>query len=63
MEALMNFSHRYLAPFVTGVCIAGATVAGDVPALVALILAAGFTGYISLPAGGRWIKRLSGVAS
>jgi hypothetical protein len=43
--------------------MAGATVAGDVPAIVALILAAGFTGYISLPAGGRWIKRLSGVAS
>ena len=59
----MNFLHRYLAPFVTGVCMAGATVVNDIPAIVALIMAAGITGYISLPAGGRMIKRISGISA
>ena len=63
MEALVNFLHRYMAPFVTGVCMAGATVVHDVPAIVVLTLVAGICGYISLPAGGRMIRRISGVAS
>jgi len=63
MEALTNFAHRYIAPFVTGVCMAGATVVNDVPAIAALIMAAGISGYISFPAGGRWIKRMTGVTS
>lgn len=60
MGTFVGFLHRYLAPFVTGVCMAGATVVHDVPAIVALTLAAGISGYISLPAGGRMIRRISG---
>ena len=61
MEALMNILHRYLAPFVAGFCMAGATVVHEVPLVAVLLLAAGVSGYISLPAGGRMIKRIAGM--
>lgn len=59
----MNFLHRYLAPFLTGVCMAGVTVAQGVPWIAALILAGGVLGYFSLPAGGRTIRRFAGISS
>jgi hypothetical protein len=63
MGVLVAFLHRWLSPFVAGACVAGITVVNDISAIVALILAAGISCYVSLPAGGRKIKRLFGVAS
>ena len=37
MGGFVDFLHRYLAPFVTGVCMAGVTVVHDVPAIVGSI--------------------------
>jgi hypothetical protein len=60
---MIKFLHRYLAPFLTGVCMAGVTVVDNVPAMVILVLAAALLGFASLPAGGRMLNRLSGVGS
>jgi hypothetical protein len=60
MGALIKFLHRYLAPFLTGVCMAGVTVVDNVPAMVILVLAAAVLGFASLPAGGRMIGRIAG---
>ena len=63
MDMLIAFTYRYLSPFVAGVCVAGASVVSGVPATVALLLAAALFGFLSLPAGDRVIRRISGVAS
>ncbi len=60
MGVLVAFVHRYLSPFATGVCVAGATVVGSVPMMVVLLLAAALFGFFSLPAGGRMIGRIAG---
>jgi hypothetical protein len=62
MDALVNFSQRYVAPFLTGVCFAGATVAHDLPSVAALVLAGSVLGFVSFPASSRMIRRISGVA-
>ena len=61
MGVLVAFLHRYLSPFVTGICVAGAVVVDNVPMTVVLILAAVVSGFFSLPAGGRVIGRISGA--
>ena len=61
MGVLIAFLHRYLSPFVTGVCAAGATVVDNVPMMVVLLSATALFGFFSLPAGGRVISRLSGA--
>ena len=63
MEALIDFLHRYLAPFLTGVCMAGATVVHSVPQAAVLLVVAVVFGYFGFPAGGRMIKRITGVSS
>jgi hypothetical protein len=63
MGPMYEFLQRYLAPFVTGVCMAGATVVHEVPVVVVLVLAGGMSGFLSFPAGARMIQRLSGVSS
>ena len=63
MGVLVAFLHRYLSPFVAGVCLAAATVVGNVPMTVALVLAAGLFGFFGLPAGGRMIGRIAGAPS
>ena len=63
MRVLIAFLHGYLSPFMTGACMAGATVAEPVPAAVALLLAAVVFGYASFPAGARMIERLAGISS
>ncbi len=63
MGGLVAFLHRYLSPFVTGVCVAGATVVDNVPMAVGLVLAAVLFGFFSLPAGGRVIRRIAGAPS
>ena len=59
MDVLVAFLHRYLSPFVTGACIAGATVVDNVPMIVVLLLATALFGFFSLPAGGRVIRRIA----
>lgn len=63
MDALVKFSQRYVAPFLTGICFAGATVASEVPSVVALVLVGSVLGFVSFPAAGRMIRRISGAAS
>ncbi len=63
MGVLVAFLHRYLSPFVTGVCVAGATAVDNVPMAVVLVLAAVLSGFFSLPAGSRVIGRIAGAPS
>ncbi|MFQ5564900.1 MAG: hypothetical protein ACE5EU_00850 [Paracoccaceae bacterium] len=63
MSVLVAFLHRYLSPFFTGVCAAGATVVDNVPMIVVLVLATALFGFLSLPAGGRMIGRIAGMPS
>ena len=63
MEMMVNFLHRYLAPFIAGMSMAAATVVHHGMASVLLVLTAGVFAYVSLPAGGRTVRRLAGVPS
>jgi hypothetical protein len=62
MRVLGEFLHRYLSPFLTGASMAAITVVADPPVVVLLLTAAGVFGYLSLPAGGRAIRRATGAA-
>jgi len=61
MNAFVSFLHRYLAPFLAGICAAGASVASSGAVMAVLALAAAALLGISLPAGGRAIRRMVGV--
>ena len=61
MRPMIDFLQRYLAPFVAGVCMAGATVVHNIPVVLLLALAGGVFGFFSLPAGGRVIRRIAGL--
>ena len=63
MSVLIAFLHRYLSPFVAGVCVAWATIAGSVPMIVLLLTATVLFVFLSLPAGGRVIRRIAGAPS
>ena len=63
MRFLIAFLHRYLSPFVTGVCVAGATVVDNVPMMLVMLLATALFGFFSLPPGGRMIGRIAGAPS
>ena len=58
MSILVAFLHRYLSPFVTGVCVAWATIVDNVPMMVVLLLVAALFSFVSLPAGVGMIKRI-----
>jgi hypothetical protein len=60
MTIVMNVLHRYVAPFLMGVCMAAATVMPDMASMVMSLTAAGVYCFFSLPAGGRMIARLTG---
>ena len=55
----LNVLHRYVAPFLMGVCMAVTTVMPDMASMVTSLTAAGVYGFFSLPAGGRMITRLT----
>jgi hypothetical protein len=60
MSTQATFLHRYVLPFMAGVCMAGATVGTDsFPAIVLLLCGLGLA-FASLPAGARMIARLAG---
>ena len=59
MTIVMNVLHRYVAPFLMGVCMAATTVMPDMASMVASLAAAGVCCFFSLPAGGRTIARLT----
>jgi len=61
MTIVLNFLHRYVAPFLMGVCMAATTVVSDMASMVALLSAAGAAGFLSLPAGGRLFARFTGT--
>lgn len=60
-ELFVAFLHKYLAPFMAGVCMASAAVVGDVPVVFALFAAACIFAFAGFPAGGRAMKRMAGV--
>jgi hypothetical protein len=55
---VLNVLHRYVAPFLMGVCMAATTVMPDMASMVTSLTAAGVFGFLDLPAGGRMIARL-----
>ena len=59
MTIVMNVLHRYVAPFLMGVCMAATTVMPDMASMVTSLTAAGVYGFFSLPVGGRTITRLT----
>jgi len=61
MNAFVAFLHRYVMPFLAGTCAAGASIVSSTVAAVALALAAAAFLYVSLPAGGRAIRRIAGT--
>ncbi len=56
---VLNVLHRFVAPFLMGVCMAATTVMPDVASMVIPLTAAGVYGFFSLPAGGRVISWLT----
>ena len=61
MRVLCDFLHRYLAPFMTGVSMAATTVVSDMPSMAGALTVAVAFGFMSLPAGGRMIRRAAGL--
>jgi len=59
MDVLIAFLHRYLSPFVAGVCAAGATVVDNVPMMVVLLSATALFSFVSLPAGVGMTRRIA----
>ena len=59
MTIVMSVLHRFVAPFLMGVCMAAATVMPDMASMVTALTAAGVYCFFSLPAGGRMIARLT----
>ncbi len=59
MTIVLKALNLYVAPFLVGVCMAGATVVVDMASVAALLTAGGVFGFFSLPAGGRVIARLT----
>lgn len=62
MSMQVAFLHRYVSPFLAGVCMAGATVASEMALAAALFLVGVGFAFASLPAGARVIARLAGSA-
>lgn len=62
MRVLSEFVNRYLAPFVTGASMAATTVVNEAPMVVLMLTIAALFGFMSLPAGGRMIRRAAGVS-
>ena len=63
MTIVMNVLHRYVAPFLMGVCMAATTVMPDMASMVTSLTAAGVYGFFSLPAGGRMMMRLTNAVA
>lgn len=61
MSVLCNFLNRYLGPFMTGGSMAAIAVVGETPEMVAALATAALFGFMSLPAGGRMLRRAAGV--
>ncbi len=59
MTIVMSVLHRFVAPFLMGVCMAAATVMSDIASMIIPLTAAGVYCFFSLPAGGRMIVRLT----
>jgi hypothetical protein len=62
MTVVLSVMNKYVAPFLVGVFMAAATVVVGIESVVALVVAAGVFGFLSLPAGARMMSRHSGAA-
>ncbi len=63
MTIVTNVLHRFVAPFLSGVCMAATTVMPDMASMVLPLTAAGVYFFFSLPAGGRTIARLTNAVA
>ena len=59
MTKVQSALHKYVAPFLAGVCMAATTVVGGIASVVLLVYMASVLIYLSLPAGARMIARRS----
>lgn len=61
MNTVLYVLHRFVAPFLMGICMAAASVMSD-PVSVAFVVSVGFVfGFLSLPYGVRALVRLADV--
>jgi len=60
MRVLGEFLHLYFAPFMAGVSLAATTVLHGPPLVALALVLAGLFGFLTLPAGGRVIRRVAG---
>ena len=63
MTRFQSVLHKFVAPFLVGVCMAAVSVVGGIASVVGLLFAAGVLGFLSLPAGARMIARHSDAAA
>ena len=61
MRVLSEFIHRGLSPFMAGVSMAAITVVEDGASVALFLAAAAAFAFMSLPAGGRMIRRATGA--
>ena len=59
MTKVQNALHKYVAPFLAGVCMAAATVVSGPGLAVLLVYMSGVFVFLSLPAGIRMMARRS----
>ena len=63
MTNVQSVLHRYVAPFLAGVCMAAATAVDTPASVVGLVFIAGVLVFLSLPVGARMIARNSAAAN
>jgi hypothetical protein len=61
MTKVQSALHKYVTPFLAGVCAAAATVFSTPAPVVLFVYLAGVFVFLSLPAGARMIARRSGA--
>lgn len=55
--------NAFIAPFLAGICMAGAASAADTGLMVALLAAAAGAGFLGSPVGRRFMMRCAGAAA
>ena len=61
MRMLSEFLHRGVSPFMAGASMAAVTVVEEPSGVLLLLTVALAFGFMSLPAGGRMIRRAAGL--
>ena len=59
MLVALNVVHRYVAPALAGICVAAAAASHEIAGMIALMVVALPSIYVSSPAGGRLLARVT----